>query len=435
MHTMIPRSLLVAALPAALSAQQIAEGIASQVVPLPTAASCPLALGVDDHVWFDGTDLWRATAAQPPQSLLHLPSFVFGSFTVPVGAGLLLFGETTNHRLWLVPLQGPATAQPLATAAFNYDAAAFDAQHAIVSAKTGGFGAATNDLLLVDLANGSVQPLASLPGASGPVAVAANGDIFYATASNAFPTPAGQTSVLRFPHAVVANAIQQGAVLTASDATVVFAGIDAAADICFDDDGDLLFTDWFQNTLGELNDVDGPAPWLSAPLVLYGSAPGAAAVQFVPGGAGTVFEPFQPAGAAVAVFETDYVSTSSLRLLTTARADLTPFAATPIPTGVVTVQVHGGPANGLGTLAIALDATPGTGTFAVAGFEQPLDWSLALLGTPILWPTVFDAQGNLSVTLYNPGFASPTAATAQVALLSAAAVLGSSTMRTLSLGQ
>jgi len=429
--------VLAALLTPLLAAQQLAEGIDSRLTPLPANAASPLLLPAGDVVYFDGNDLWREAPGLPPQSLLHLPAFVFGSFTIAAGPGHVLFAENSTNNLWLVPVQGPPPTQPLANIAFNYDAAMYSPQQAIVSAKTGGFGTADNDLVLLDLGSGTTRPLASMPGASGPVAVATNGDVYYATASLSFPTPPGQTSVWRFRHAAVDAAIQQSTVLDVADAELVFAGLDAAADICLDDDGDLLFTDWFQNTLGELNDVDGPSPspWLSAPLIHYGSAPGAAAVQFLASGGPSVFEPFQPSGSVVVVFETDFFSSSSLRSLTAARADLIAAGPSPIATGAFTLQVANGPANGLGLLAIALDATPGSGAFAVAGFEQPLHWSLALQATPILWPMPFDAQGTLSVTIWNPGFVVPVAATAQVALLSSIDVLGSSSAQQLWFGQ
>lgn len=422
-----PKILFTALLGSALTGQQLPEGITGQLVALPAGAASPALLPGGDVVYFDGTDLWRRAAGQPPQALLHLPSFVFGSFTLDVGGGALLFGENLTHHLWLVPTAGPAPTQPLATIPFNYDAAALDAQRVVVSAKTGGFSTPDNDLIVVDLATGVVQPLASVPGASGAVTVAANGDVYYATASLAFPTPPGQTAVVRFRRAVVDAALQQSLVLGIADAEPVFAGLDAAADLCLDDDGDLLFTDWFQNTLGELNDVDGPAPWLSTPLVHYGTAPGAAAVQFVPASGAAHFEPFQPLGGTVAVFETDFATTSAFRLLTARRAVLAPMGPAPIPAGAVTLQVAAGPANGLALLAITLDATPGSSTFAVPGFEQTLHWQTVLVGTALLQPAAFDAGGALSITFSNPGFAVPMAATAQVALLSASGVLGSST--------
>lgn len=418
----------------ALAGQQVPEGLDSRLTPLPAAAASPLALPSGDIVYCDGNDLWRDTPGQSPQSLLHLPAFAFGSFTLDVGAGNLLFAENTTHRLWLVPLQGPPPAQPLASIVYNYDAVQLGPQHVLVSAKTGGFGTPDNDLVVLNLLTGATQLLASLPGASGPVAVAGNGDVYYATASLAFPTPPGQTSVLRFRRPLVDAALQLGTVLGLADADLVFAGLDAAADICCDDDGDLLFTDWFQNTLGELNDVDGPAPWLSAPLLSYGTAPGAAAVQFLAGGGATRFEPFQPVGSTVVVFETDFFSTSTLRFLTPRRAGLTPVGPAPIPGGSVTLQVVDGPANGLGLLAIALDTTAGSGAFAVAGFEQPLHWNFVLANTPLLEPAPFAADGTLSVTFWNPGFVVPMPATAQVALLSSAGVLGSSSAQVLVFG-
>jgi hypothetical protein len=421
-------SILACLFASAVTAQQVVEGITtSQQTELPAGSNCPLVLPSDDIVRFDGRRLLLLTPDGSDRLLLRLPGQVFGSFTIQVDAGHVLFGESSTDHVWLVPLHGPAPTQPLATVTLNYDAVGLDARHVIVSAKTGGFSTPDNDLVLLDLLTGSTRTLAVLPGASGPVAVAANGDLYYATASLAFPAPPGQSTVLRFRRPVLDAAIQQTTVLGIADAEVVFGGLDAASDLCIDDDGDVLFADWLNNTVGEISDATSPNPWLSAPLVQYGLSPGAATLQFLPGTGAGVFEPFQPAGSRLLVFETDFVASSRLRWLSPARPELGAATPTPIPLGHVSFQVRHGPANGFGLLVIGLDATPGSGTFPVAGFEAPLHWSLALQGAPLLWPAPFDAHGILVASVWNPGFLLPTAATVQVAVLSTLGGIGSST--------
>lgn len=430
------RTLLCAALFAASpAAQTLPEGFATQVASLSPVATLPQVLANGDLVWFDGDELLLEAQGQPPVTLLQLPSSTFGAFTLQIDAQRVLWADSIANTLWLVPLAGPAPAAPLASVAFPYDAVRFDAQRVVLSAKTGGFATPDNDLLVLDLSTGALQPFASLPGASGPVTIAPNGDLYYATASLAFPTPPGQTSVLRLRRPVVDAALLAGTVLGVADAELVFAGLDAAGDMVLDDDGDLLFTDWFQNQLGEIHDATGPSPWRGAPLVDYGVAPGAASLQFVPGAALGEFEPFQPGGDRLLVWETDYFSTNSLRSLAPQQPATASSVAAPIPAGAVTFTVGDGPANGFGLLAIALDGTPGVTAFAIPGFEQTLPWSDVLTGTMLLWPAPFDAQGSFAVPLASPGFATPTAATVQAVLVSTANVLGASAPLPVTFGQ
>jgi hypothetical protein len=415
--------------------QQIAEGLLGSQTSLPPAASGVLVLPGDRVVHFDGTDLVLSAPGLPTQQLLHLPSPVFASFTIAAGPATVLFGESSTHGIWLVPLSGPQPVQPLATVPFNYDAVMLGAQRALLSAKTSGFATPDNDLLVIDLATGATQQLASLPGASGPVTVSANGDVYYATSSLAFPTPPGQTNVLRFRRATIDTALQQQSVLGTADAEVVMTGLDAASDICFDDDGDLLYSDWWNNEVGELNDATGASPWLGVPLVAYGLLPGAASLHFVAGNGPGVFEPFQPDGGRLFVHETDFFATSSLRSLRAAQPDLTTAAPSPVPAGNFTLQVGGGPAGGLGLVAIALDATPGSQPIAIGGFEQPLHLSLAMSAGPILWAVGFDAQGSTALTICNPGFAPASAVTGQAIVFSMTGALGCTPPAVLLLGQ
>jgi hypothetical protein len=220
-----------------------------------------------------------------------------------------------------------------------------------------------------------------------------------------------------------------------ADAQNVWSGLDAASDLCFDDDGDLLFADWMNNTIGELNDATTASPSLAPPLVSYGLLPGAASLHFVPDPASNaVFEPFQPAAGVLHVHETDYFLSSTLRRLQSARPTLTAPAPAPVPTGSFVLHIANGPANGLGFVAIALVAAGGSGVpLAVPGFEQPLVWNLAT-ATPLFVPITLDAQGAGTSMLTNPGFAPIVPATAQAALVSTIAVLASTTAATFLLG-
>src|SRR5690606_28465976 len=112
---------------------------------------------------------------------------------------------------------------------FNYDAVFIDDVSAVVSAATCGFGCG-NDLVRVNVRTGATQNLILVPGASGPLATGANGDLFYTLVSGAFPPPPGSAQVVRWPAALV----NSGAPLQMSDAQVVVPALDGGASMDVD---------------------------------------------------------------------------------------------------------------------------------------------------------------------------------------------------------
>ncbi len=439
---LLPKLLLaVAATTTAISAQTLNAGYQSQLQALPTSAGNVLALAGNQVVWFDGNDLWLTGQGQPPRSLLHFALPVFGSFTIQVDATTLLFGESSSNNLWLVPQNSPPSSTPLANLVFNYDAVLLAPGTALVSAKTSGFGTPDNDLIAVDLATGTTQPLALLPGASGPLAIAPNGDLYYATSSLSFPTPPGQTTVLRFRRPVVDQALAAHQVLGVAQAEVVITGLDAAADLAFDDDGDLLFTDWWSNTVGEVNDATGPAPWRTNLTDYTGAAVSASAVQFLPatslpGTSHGVFEPFQPTGGTLIVHESAWGTVSQIRNVQASRAHLVGSAANPVATGSFSLDVTHGPRQGLGLVAIGFGPSLGGPATTLPGFEQPLFWDAALGAAIATWFVPFDAAGNATLLLNNPGVTPVLNLLAQAAFLDAAGLtLGTTAPLAIVLGQ
>jgi hypothetical protein len=386
-----------------LRAQQLADGYQSQTIALPTAAGNVLTLPGGHVAWFDGTDLVLSSPNVPPRTLLHFGTPVFGSFTITAGPGALLFGEGSTHGLWLVPLNGLPPTAPLATVTLDYDAVLYAPGRAIVSAKTGGFATPDNELVAVDLQTGQTQVLARLPGASGPVALSAQGDLYYATASLLFPTPPGQTTVLRFRRAVVDQALATQQVLGLAQSELVLAGLDAAGDLAFDDDGDLLFTDWWTNTVGELNDAVGTTPWRTNLVDHTGATVSAVGVQFVGANGPSVFEPFQPAAGTLWVHESAFASVSQLRSVQAARPVASCSVGNPVPTGTFALQVSHGPRGGFGLVAIGWAPALGGAPLLVPGFEQPLFWDAALHAAFATWLVPFDAAGNAQLVEHNPG--------------------------------
>jgi hypothetical protein len=395
--------LTMATMLAALAAQQAPAGYAVARTTLPAGATAvqQTAAGL---VYCTGTTLELQPPGQPATTLLALPGFVFGSFTLPVGASHVLFGESSNNQLWLVPLAGPAPSTPLATLPFNYDAVLLTPQRALVSAKVTGFATNDNDLVAVDLGTGALHTVAKVPGASGPLALASNGDVLYATSSLAFPTPSGTAQLLRFPRSVIDQAIATPTTLGPNSATVVVSGLDAAGDLAVDDDGDVFYADWLQDNVREIDDVDGPAPTLGGVLLDHaGVATSASGLQFVPGAGLGVFEPFQPVGGTLLVHETDFFSTTALATVATARAQLASTVASPVPAGPFALVASQGPANGIGLLAFGAGAPGPVLSIPLGGFEAPLLWDSSLVVGAALVPVAFDASGTMNLPLANPG--------------------------------
>ncbi len=427
--TTLPRSCLpslACLLASLLPCQQLPEGYVADLRALPagtgTALQTPSGL-----VAFDGTRLLLHAPGLAPQVLLQLPSFAFGSFAIQAGPDRVLFGESSNGALWLVPLDPAPPAQPLAQLPLNYDAVLYAPNLALVSAKTGGFATPDNDVVLVDLTTGQTRTVARFPGASGPLATSANGDVYYATASLAFPTPPGATDVLRLTRAQIDLAAQQQTVLGPADAQIVVSGLDAAGDLAFDDDDDLFFVDYVNGAVGELHDVSAAALAGGAPLLDYATAGvSPVALQFVPAATPglEVFEPFQPPGGALFVFETDFGATAAMRRVRATRASLAVNAPAPVPTGPFGLVATAGPANGLGVVALAVGVPAGIAAVALPGFEQPLLLDGVLFAGPALATVVFDPAGHATLPLGNPGFQPALDVTAQAVVFALGGAVG-----------
>jgi hypothetical protein len=420
-----------------LPAQQLAEGYRSSPHGLPDGAGNVLRLSDGATAWFTGTELVLAENGAT-RSLLQLPGFVFGSFTIEAGADVLLFGESSAGDLWLVPVRGGGSPRVLANLTLNYDAARWGAHHVLVSAKTGGFGSAHNDVVAVDLRTGALTALIRVPGASGPLVVGPAGELYYATAGLGFPPPPGGVSVLRWD-AQTLRAALGNVVLTELDAHTVYAGIDAASDLALDGDADLFFVDWWNGTIGELSDVRGASPRRSVLLDHAGAPVSGAGLQFVgpaarPGRPD--FEPFQPAGGGrLLVHESAFGGPSQLRTVEAARPRTTHTGGPVVPRGPFALVTDGGPALGLGFVAIGARAAPFEIGLPIPGFEQTLFWNPGLLIPSSVRAVIFDASGQAVLHLHNPGIARFDAV-AQVAFADAAVdVVGSAAAHRFRLGR
>lgn len=404
---MLRTTLIVSLLSCALAAQSLVEGYAARTRPLPAFASSVLALDRHAVVYFAGQQLVLDDGSTT-RDLLTLDTTAFGSFTIRVDRDTLLFGATTlngTDGVWLVPLRG--TARRLATIPLNYDAVLWRPGVALVSAKTGGFGATDNDIIAVDLQTGALDPIALVTGASGPLAVDAERNLYYATSSTVFPSPPGAVDVVRFREAKIERAIGPGR-LTLADADVLLSGLDAAGRLAFDDDGDLLVAVLFFFPDGsiaqeviELSDIAGPRPRAHGLLDLGTTAFSPEKVQFIAGDSSAVFEPFQPAGGSLLVQETDYATGATrLRTIAAARPQTNVSPDGVIGRGRFTIATSDGPALGLGLIVVGPGRLHDERLLMIGGFEQPLFW-MPMPG--IVLPVTFDARGRAARTLFNPG--------------------------------
>jgi hypothetical protein len=409
-------------------AQLQAEGYQSALRALPAGASTAVILADGRLVYLDGSPGTNVVLDDrgATQTLLALPASVFGSFLVQVTSSELLFGESTNGDVWRIPFAGGGAPQVLANIALNYAAVPYDGTWALVSAKTS--AAPSNDILALHLETGAIDQIAVAPGdASGPLAIDAQKNLYYATASTAFPPPPGGVDILRFDAAEVQGAFGPTQ-LTGSDATVVFPGLHTASSIALDADADLFAVDWFNATVVEIDDIDGPAP--QSHVLLDYSTAGAftSAMQFVRAPLGpnaAQFEPFQPQLAgALAIQETTFSGTTEWRFLTPARP-VTVVTPAPVAAGPFSVITAGGPANGLGVMAWGAAASLVPEVAVAVGREQPLFWGFA--GPIVTVPVTFDSAGIHVLPLANPGIGLPNSLAIQIAFVDAAGAVAGST--------
>ena len=429
--------LVLAAVP--LRAQTTVAGYGTTVRALP-AGTATFAAWPNAVAWFDGTAVVFQENGQPPRSLLQFATPRFGSFLVPLDADRLLFAESSFDEVWLVPVAAGAQPQLLAHVHFAYDAAPLGSGRAIVSAKTGGFGAGANDLVALDLASGTTTAIGLVAGASGPVAIAHNGDLLYATAPNTFPPPLGTVELLRWSATQWAQALAGGPLLARGNAQLLAAGLDSAGDLALDDDDDVLFVDYLNGRVAECSDLHaGPgAPSTLVDYALASVTP--AALTFVAGAAAPApllqFEPFaQPGAGALLVLETDFVGVSQLRSIDARAATLASVPGGVVPAGPFAIQLQSGPAVGVALFALGTVRTGVPVPVQFPGIEQVVGWDAGLFFPELTSVQFLGPLGDAAWQLVNPGFAPGLQVHVQVLFANATATqIGTTAALTIQLG-
>jgi len=229
---MLQRLSAAALVCAALSPTPLAQEAAAPgfelagFTPVPGAGGAYATLDDGRVFLFDGQHFELYDAAGGLLLVLgSLPGFVFPSFALlDPTQSFALAGESSSGDLFTVDLAGGGV-RFVANLAFNYDAAfdPLDAGSVFVSAARTAFG--TNDLFRLELASGAFRQVALVDGPSGPIALDAVGDLYYATQDIDFPADPGSTDVLRWTRAQ----IDGGALLDESDALLFAAGLDGGS--------------------------------------------------------------------------------------------------------------------------------------------------------------------------------------------------------------
>jgi hypothetical protein len=161
---------------------------------------------------------------------LHVfSSFFFtGAIAVDPSGASVLVGESTSGDMYRVEMDGSG-ATLLANLPYNFDAVYEAPGSALVSAATCGFSCG-NDVIRIDTFTGATELVAHVSGPSGPIALSANGDLYYGPALDAFPAPSGSGELWLFDASLLSGA----AALTDSDASVIASGLDTVSSIAVD---------------------------------------------------------------------------------------------------------------------------------------------------------------------------------------------------------
>ena len=380
-----------------------AGGFSLSGLPYP-GLSLTATLSDGDILTFDGTtvDRYDESGAYEATLATFNPA-VWSSFLVvdPTEATALI-AESTNGGVYRVDLSG-AGATFLANMLNNYDATFEDAGHALVSAATCGWGCG-NEVHRLDLVTGATTLVATVPGASGPVALAANGDLYYGTVSDAFPPPPGASSVLRWSAAQLTGA----PVVTELDAAVIGTGYEAAGSLVIDPvDGRVYMAENdFASGSNRVRRVTASAA--TAPILVEGS-PGRwiTNFEFVAGDAVALFRAYQPdTGGRLRFNTTDWFSAWERNELAPLRPSLLTSGPGTIGAGNVDLDLVAAAPLGMAFVLYGPSGLFDSNELAVYLAAQDLNLFVGLdLSTLAIHPVPMftDAQGEASMSFLHDG--------------------------------
>jgi len=417
-HTRSVAALLVAALTSLSSAQdESAPGFS--IHPLPAGGtgvfSATTTLENGDFVVFDGTQVVQLDAQGSFLQLLgSFPSMLFPSFLLADPDGLQLWlGESSNGGIYRLILGTPSSPELVATLPYNYDAAVSEPGALWVSAAAAGL-ASPSEIWRIDLAARTARRIARIPGASGPLAFDAAGNLLYGVVSRQFPPPPGSSSVVRWSRAqlrrLLARAPAPGQVghawLELSDAETIATGFTSAARLARDPRTDELFLaeNDYVSGVNRLRRLRGSA---SASPILFEGRPGRTlgSLSFLPGPGAARFLAYQPSEGGSLVFTSaDFVAAPERIALRPERpaADIHgPGTSGP---GEYFLELSGGPPGGLALIAYGPRSTYSPMESAYLVGDLPLFLGLAPATLHLANGTLsLDGAGTLHASYVNPG--------------------------------
>lgn len=349
-----------------------------------------------DRIVFDGTIVWReaedGTFLQLLGTVPNAP--VYASFVLPDATSTYaLVGESNTGEIYRVDLGG-AGLQFLCNLPFNFDARFEDAGHVLVSAATCGFGCG-NEIHRIDLANGATSLVATVSGPSGPIARAANGDLYYGVNPD-FPATTG--SIVRWTAAQVSS----GVVQTEASAAVFAPGIDPASSMEFEPVfGNLFVT---QPVFGSTSHVREYAPNGQLRGIVAASPEFLSGIAFFRTPGIGSFQAFQPAGVRLAYRATDYgANTSGMRTIRTKRPRASTSGPGLVGPGNVTIKVKDAMPNASVSLLMGAMAhyNPNEASYDRGYFL--FHTGMPLTGIRPMGSVVTDANGDGTFQWFNPG--------------------------------
>ncbi|HUR29170.1 MAG TPA: hypothetical protein VM509_13355 [Planctomycetota bacterium] len=397
---LLASSFALALFSANLPADTPAPGYSVQTIPDPAFAAPMVTLPGGDFVTFDGSnvDRWTPQGAFV-QTIGTFTTSVFPSFAIvdPAGTTVIL-GESSNQKLWTVPVSGTGKSQ-LAALPFNYDATFSPSGELYVSAATGNFGPG-NDIYKVGIPGGALTPIGHVDGPSGPLVFDASGALYYATQGTGFPAPAGSTDVIRWTAAQVS-----AGGLSAANATTVCTGLDGGASLAIDPLTQKLYVAETSFLFGTNRIRRVGASQASSPIVVDAGALSIYGLQFLPGTSAANFDAYQPStGLRLAYGATDFFSASERSIASPQRPQLALSGPGLTGPGVVTMTLTGGVPNGCAYLLYCSQTAlfPTEIPQPFPGFVYHTSFVLSQTRRmPFFLPT--DATGACVFQIQNPG--------------------------------
>jgi hypothetical protein len=377
-------------------------------VPLGGSVTCTLPDG--DIAVFDGTSVTRWTDQGGfVQTIATIPESGFAAFILlKPDKGSVVFAHSgdffagVHGEIFQAPLTG-AGAVKIVDFELPYDGQFLSNNLLLVSGDTTG-QVVTTDIVKVDLVAKTATIAGTVDGPSGPIALRANGDLFYAPGQATFPAPPGSSEIVFWTAAEVA-----GAFLDDDNYSVWASGYDPIGSMRVDPVKDRVFVaeNLYDQTFSLVSArLRRARPNVATAEEIAVAGESISNLEFVNTEFGEAnFQAYQPGnGSNLKYNTTDFSSSAQHARVRPLRPVLSVSGPGAAGFGSVTLSVSDAPVNGTLYLFYGLQSqmSPEEETYVHPGylFHTHLNPGTAKR-LPFFLPT--DAGGNGSFTLYNPG--------------------------------